>query len=134
MDFNKRLQKGKFLSLLAGLAIIPVLLLAGCGEGEKKCEKGNVLSGKACITLSGEFDRMPEDMLSKKYLSNQRPTEAWYKKSEDGKVSLSFVQTTQAMKDTQLSVFAGAMKDQLSAFSPKVTEGKVNGKKSSFWR
>lgn len=120
----------KLTSLLAGLIIVPALLLSGCGEGEKKCENGNVLSGKACITMPADFAKMPDDMLKQKYPSAQRPTEAWYAKSENGKVSLGFSQTTQAMKDTQLGVFAEAMKKQLSAFAPKVSETKVNGSKA----
>ncbi|SQI40958.1 Uncharacterised protein [Leminorella richardii] len=117
--------------LLAGLIMIPTLLLAGCGGDENKCENGNVLDGKICITLPADFTKMPEEMLKQKYPMAQRPNEVWYIESEKGKVSLAFSQTSQAMRETQLEAFAQAMKNQMNAFSPKVTTATVNGKKTA---
>lgn len=119
----------KFTSLLASLlVVVPALLLSGC-DNDTKVENGNILNGKASITFPAGFTQMPEEMLKVKYPQAQRPNEAWYVESENGKVSLAFSQTAQAMPEDKLSDFASAMKQQFQAFSPKVSETKVNGKK-----
>lgn len=119
----------KFTSLLASLlVVVPALLLSGC-DSDTKVENGNILNGQASITLPAGFTRMPDEMLKVKYPQAQRPNEAWYVESENGKVSLAFSQTTQAMSEDQLSTFAGVIKKQFNAFSPKMTDTKVNGKK-----
>ncbi|MBK5142605.1 hypothetical protein I2494_02505 [Budviciaceae bacterium BWR-B9] len=121
----------KLTTLLSGLILVPTLLLSGCDNEEKKaCENGNILSGKACITLPDGFIKMPEEILKQKYPQAQRPSEAWYMESENGKVSLAFSQTTQAVKASQLPVLAESMKTQLVAFTPKVVEVTVNGQKA----
>ncbi|WP_159566090.1 hypothetical protein [Budvicia diplopodorum] len=120
----------KLTSLLAGLfVVVPALLLSGC-DGGTKHEKGNILNRQASITLPAGFIKMPEDLLKTMYPQAQRPNEAWYVESEKSKVSFAFSQTAQAMTDAQLPGFAEAMKNQFSAFSPKVSEIKVNGKKA----
>lgn len=119
----------KLTSLLAGLFIVvPALLLSGC-DGETKPEKGNILNGQASITFPDGFSQMPDEMLKVKYPQAQRPNEAWYVASENGKVSIAFSQTAQAMSEAQLPGFAEVVKKQFSPFSPKMTETKVNGKK-----
>lgn len=115
-------------SLLGLFVLVSVLLLSGFG-GEKNVEKGNILGGKASIVLPEKFVRMPEDMLAKKYARAQRPKEAWYAKNENGKVSLAFSMTENAMQEFQLLQFAQMMKNQLNAFSPSLSEEKVNGRK-----
>lgn len=116
----------KLTSLLTGLLMVPVLLLSGCGDSEVK---GNVLGNRVSITLPDGFTKMPEDVLKTKYPSAQRPSEAWYAAGENGRVSIAFSKTEQAMTESHLSGVADAMKTQLKAFSPKITEAKVKGKK-----
>ncbi|AWH87351.1 hypothetical protein [Limnobaculum parvum] len=106
--------------------ISTALLLTGCSEESKV--KGNILNGKASITLPDNFVRMTDSQLQKKYPSSNRPNEAY--QVENGKVSFAFTLTDNSISEDQLSQAADAMTAQLEDFSPEVKEMQVNKHKA----
>lgn len=124
----------KIKALLAPFLFCSMLMLSACdgGSSTDTAEKGtSILDGKASIVMPEGFVRMPQEMLEKKYPTAQRPKEAWYVESENGKVSLAFSMTENAMSEAQIPQFAEVLKAQMKAFSPSVTEATVNGQKVS---
>lgn len=122
-------------TLLAPLLFCSVLALSACDSSntaEETAAKGtSILNGQATMVLPEKFVRMPQDMLETKYPAAQRPKEAWYVESENGKVSIAFSVTENAISEAQLPQFADMMKNQMKAFSPSLSEVTVNGKKMS---
>lgn len=124
-----------FKTLLAPHLFCSVLALSACDSSntsEETAEKGtSILDGQATIVLQEGYVRMPQEMLEIKYPAAQRPKEAWYVESENGKVSIAFSVTENTLSETQIPKFADMMKKQMKAFSPSVSEVTVNGKKMS---
>lgn len=122
-------------TLLAPLIFCSVLALSACDSSntsEETAQKGtSILGGKATMVLPEGFVKMPQELLEKKYPAAQRPKEAWYVESENGKVSIAFSVTGNAMSEAQIPQFAGMMKNQMKAFSPSLSDVTVNGKKMS---
>lgn len=122
-------------ALLAPLLFCSVLALSGCDSSNtsaETAEKGtSILDSQATMVLPDGFVRMPQEMLEKKYPAAQRPKEAWYVESENGKVSIAFSVTENAISEAQIPQFAGMMKNQMKAFSPSLSDATVNGKKMS---
>ena len=81
-------------TLLAPLLFCSVLALSACDSSntaEETAAKGtSILNGQATMVLPEKFVRMPQEMLETKYPAAQRPKEAWYVESENGKVSIAF--------------------------------------------
>ncbi|WP_154675963.1 hypothetical protein [Entomohabitans teleogrylli] len=120
--------------IASSLFISSALLLSACDSGSSADTALNatkVLDGKVTMVMPDGFVKMPQDMLDVKYPAAQRPQEAWYVESEGGKVSIAFSVTGTAMKESQVPQFAAAMKQQLSPYSPSLSEVTVNGKKMS---
>ena len=119
--------------LFSAMFVCSAFALSACDSSSDSAAEANgtkILGGKATIVLPEGYKIMPQDMLEKKYTqAAQRPKEAWYVESEGGKVTMAFSMTTNPMKESQLPKFAEMMKNQLSAFSPHVSEVTVNGKK-----
>ncbi|PKH26722.1 hypothetical protein CIG19_02705 [Enterobacterales bacterium CwR94] len=114
--------------------IIDYLLLAFANYKERRQHarferRIKILNGKAKITLPKSFEKMPEEMIKIKYISNLRPSEAWYIPHERGKVSFAFRQTDTPMSDNQLDAAAEQIKQQLSVHSPTLSALTVNEKK-----
>lgn len=120
--------------LLNTLFIGMTLILSGCDSADlvqsTTTEGNNVLDGKAKIVFPGDFIKMSSAMMNVKYSqSAQRPQEVWYAEKEDGKVSIAFSETRNAMTEDKLPLFAKMMKTQLSALSPEISDISINGKK-----
>lgn len=113
--------------ILSSLLVGSTLILSACDSGDKNVT--TILDGKATMVLPEGFVKMPKEMLEKKYPAVQRPQEAWYMESEGGKVTLGFSLTDKSVTEAQVPMVADAMKQQLSAYSPSVTNVTVNGKK-----
>lgn len=126
MNVNSNMWRG---FLLAGA----VLVLSACDDAGTKPLKGStsVLGGKASIVLPEGYVKMPQKMLETKFPQGNRPQEAWYLKSEDGKVTIAFKSTDQAVRESQISQMSEGMKQQLRMFNPVVTDVTVNGRKMS---
>ncbi|WP_058914430.1 hypothetical protein [Entomohabitans teleogrylli] len=119
-----------FSALLVGSA----LLLSACDNGGKTEVDANatkILDGKASIVMPEGFVRMPQEMLEARYPAEQRPQEAWYVESEGGKVAIVFNLTDNAISEAQVPKLAEIMKQQMSDFSPSISEVTVNGRKMS---
>lgn len=121
--------------LFAPILFCSVLALSACDSGntsDEAAEKGtSILDGQATMVLPDGFIKMPQEMLEKKYPAAQRPKEAWYGESENGKVSIAFSVTGNAISEAQIPEFAELMKKQMKAFSPSLSDVTVNGKKMS---
>ncbi|VYT68570.1 hypothetical protein [Metakosakonia massiliensis] len=122
-------------TLLAPLLFCSVLALSACDSSntsDETAKKGtSILDGQATMVLPEGYVRMPQELLEKKYPASQRPKEAWYVESENGKVSIAFSVTKNVMSEAQIQQFAGMMKNQMKAFSPSISDVTVNGKKMS---
>ncbi|WP_058910919.1 hypothetical protein [Entomohabitans teleogrylli] len=126
-----------FISLLTGSALV----LSACDnansenkapvEGASQPAATSILGGSATIVLPQGYVKMPKELLEAKYPAAQRPQEAWYVESEGGKVSIAFSATSSAISDAQVEKFADMMKQQLSSFSPSLSQVTVNGRKMS---
>ena len=122
-------------SMVAGsIMISSVFFMTACdGNENEKVEaretSTQVLGGKASVVMPDGFIKMPKELLETKYPLAKRPQEVWYVEKENGKVTLAFSMTTNAMSDTQIPQFAQMLKKQFSSVSPTLSEVMVNGKK-----
>ena len=117
---------------LSGLLLAGVVLMACCGGSAVAAGKARttVLDGRVSIELPDGYTRMSDSMIAKKYpQAAQRPGEAWFVESEHGNVSMAFSLTQNRISASQLPDFAGVMEEQLSVYSPEVSEVTVNGEK-----
>ncbi|WP_058914431.1 hypothetical protein [Entomohabitans teleogrylli] len=104
------------------------LLFSSAALAADKTQVVKILGGKATIELPVEFVKMPQDLLAKKYTQpGNRPQEAWYVASEEGKVTVAFSVTGSAVKEAQLPQVMEIMTKQMSAFSPSSSQVKVHG-------
>jgi hypothetical protein len=121
----------KFGTLFSALLISSVgFAFSAAAQAADKNQVVKILGGKATIELPADFARMPQELLAEKYTDERnRPQEAWYVASEDGKVTIAFSVTKNAIKESEIPKVTGILKKQLSVLSPKVSQVKINGHK-----
>ncbi|HCD7254847.1 TPA: hypothetical protein ND504_004390 [Citrobacter farmeri] len=118
--------------ITASIIMSSAFFLAACdiNESERVETKGNsvqILGGKASVIMPDGFIKMPKELLETKYPLSKRPQEVWYVEKENGKVTIAFSMTINAMSDAQIPQFAQMLKQQFSSVSPILSDVTVNG-------
>lgn len=123
----------KYRILLSALVVCCTLPLTACdSQSDASTDSANrtqIADGKASIVLPEGYIKMSDELLAQKYPAANRPKEAWFVEKENGKVSLAFNMTQNAIKEAQLPEFSQIMKNNLATFSPKVSSVTINGNK-----
>lgn len=92
----------------------------------------SVLGGKMSVRLPEGYRKMDRKMLAETYghvPEHQRPTEVWYRETDEGRVMLGFARTSEKVRESQFAELLTMMEKQLVSVSPRVTQTVVNGKK-----
>jgi hypothetical protein len=87
-----------------------------------------VLEGRLSVLLPDGYQKMNTEMMADAFGHVPvRPSEVWYRESEEGRVMLGFTKTSEKFMNSQRAPLLKMMEKQMASASPRITQATVNG-------